>query len=253
VRVQETWDSFWGELLLRRFHLRNPERWSGREQKADWLLEHLALSPGATLVDLGCGDGVLDICLARRGYHVTAIDRIASVLEAARREAEDTPVEFIAADLCDCNLGDDRFTGAILLDTLGLLDRGAELDLLRRLQRALQPGGTVILDWPADAHATTWTRPFEDGVLQVTADFDEVSRVQTILPEFHVSDGRVIELYDPLSGTDCVGLRRYLYKLEEAQALLGEAAFRSEVIPHYQGSSGYHALLAHSQARGAKR
>jgi SAM-dependent methyltransferase len=245
MRVHETWPSFWGELMLRRFHLDNPQRWSAREAKADWLLAHLAPAPSAPLVDLGCGDGVLDICLARRGYRVTAIDRVATVLEAAREEAAGASVDFVAADLRCHDLGERRFAGAILLDTLGLMARGDELDLFRRVRRALQPGGLLILDWPRAGGSSTWERAFSDGVVKVNAEYDGDSRVQVILLEFHHTDGRVTELNDPLSSGDYTGLRRYLYLLNEAQALLSEAGFASDAIPHYRPGSGYHALLSH--------
>jgi hypothetical protein len=69
--------------------------------------------------------------------------------------------------------------------------------------------------------------------------------VQTILLEFHHADGRVIELHDPYAPPDHLGLRRYLYRLEEAQALLREAGFESSPVPHYRPDSGYQALLSH--------
>jgi hypothetical protein len=47
ARIAETWNSFWGHLLLWRFHEDNPERWTGREKKADWVIRTLGLSPGA--------------------------------------------------------------------------------------------------------------------------------------------------------------------------------------------------------------
>jgi len=55
--VHETWDSFWGPLLLLRFHADNPERWSVRETRAKDLWTLLDLSEGDRVVDLGCGDG----------------------------------------------------------------------------------------------------------------------------------------------------------------------------------------------------
>jgi len=244
-RVRETWNSFWGDLLLRRFHEDNPKRWSAREAKAHWLIENLAVKPGAHIVDLDCGDGVLDICLARKGYEVTALDRIAPVLEAARKEAEGCGVQvnFAVADVRTYDFGVRNFHGAIFFDSLGLMGRDEEMDMLAALRRGLRPHAFVAMDWPARGSTTSWERTFPDGLLTASAEYDDTTRVQTIVPEFHHVDGRIIELHDPYGPPDHLGVRRYIYTQEEAEALLRHAGFRSQVVPHYS-THDYHMILA---------
>lgn len=48
----------------------------------------LAVEPGATVLDLGAGTGRWAVYFAQRGARVTAIDNVASVADAARRNAE---------------------------------------------------------------------------------------------------------------------------------------------------------------------
>ncbi len=244
-RVPETWNSFWGWLLLWRFHQDNPERWSAREEKAEWLVTKLALSPGARVIDLACGDGLLDICLAGRGLEVTAVDRIAPVLQAARGEAEvrGVRVDFVAADLRSYDFGGPRFDAAVFFDTLGLMGRDAELDLLIRLRPALRPKARLAVDWPREGSQSEWERRFRDGILRVTARYDAADRMQTIHPEFHRPDRRVIELHDPYGPPDHAGIRRRIYALEEAEELLAEAGYESKVVPHCRTGS-YYMLLA---------
>lgn len=248
-RVRETWNSFWGWLLLWRFHEDNPERWSARDEKAEWLVTSLALSPGARVIDLACGDGLLDICLAARGLEVIAVDRIASVLDASRREAEarGLRVEFVAADLSGYDFAGPRFDAALFFDTLGLMGRDAERDLLTRLRPALRPRARLVMDWPREASQSQWEHRFSDGILRVTARYDAAERTQTIRPEFHRVDGRVIELHDPYGPPDHAGIRRRIYALEEAQELLAEAGYESEVVPHCR-TGGYYMLLASPKA-----
>ncbi len=245
ARTTETWDSFWGHLLLWRFHEDNPERWAAREQKADWLIETLALSPGARVLDLACGDGLLSICLARKGCEVTALDRVAPVLDAARKEADASGVrvDFIAADMRTHDLGGTMFDAVAFFDTLGLIGRAAEAALFDRLRASLSEGARVALDWPREPGQAKWEREFPDGTLRVSASYDAESRVQAIHPEFHRSDDTVIELHDPYAPPGHRGIRRYIYPLDEAKALLAEAGYEAEEVPHYS-TPDYHMLLA---------
>lgn len=48
---------------------------------------------GRTVLDAGCGGGLLSEALARRGAHVTALDLAPEVLEVARAHARDSGVE----------------------------------------------------------------------------------------------------------------------------------------------------------------
>ena len=244
-RIAETWGSFWGCLLHRRFHEDNPERWTARERKADWLTHTLGLSSGARVLDLACGDGVLSICLAKRGYAVTGLDRTAPVLDAARAEAEalGVRVEFVQADMRTYQFGGRPFDAVVFFDTLGLMGREAEIAVFGRLRGSLSSAAHIAMDWPREPGAAEWEREFSDGTLRMKASYDAASRVQTILPEFHRSDGTVIELHDPYADPDHMGIRRYIYPLEEAQALLAEAGYEAEEVPHYS-TPRYHMLLA---------
>jgi SAM-dependent methyltransferase len=245
ARVAETWDSFWGHLLLWRFHEDNPERWSAREDKADWLIKTLELRPAARVLDLACGDGLLSICLARKGCEVTALDRVAPVLDAARKEADarGVRVDFIAADMRTHDFGGHVFDGVVFFDTLGLIGRTSEAALFDRLRGSLSKGARIALDWPREPGEASWEREFPDGTLQVSASYDANTRLQTIEPEFHRADGTVIELHDPYAPPDHRGIRRYIYPLEEAKALLAEVGYEAEEVPHYRRPD-YRMLLA---------
>ncbi len=245
ARVAETWNSFWGYLLLWRFHEDNPERWTAREEKADWLIDTLGLSPGARVLDLACGDGLLSICLARKGCEVTALDHVTPVLDAAREEADarGVRVDFIAADMRTHDFGGQMFDAVVFFETLGLIGRAAEAALFGRLRASLSRGARVALDWPREPGEARWEREFSDGTLEVSASYDAATRVQAIRPEFRRSDGTVIELHDPYARPDHRGIRRHIYPLEGAKALLAEAGYESEVVPHYR-TPGYHMLLA---------
>lgn len=136
---------------------------------------------------------------------------------------------------------------AVFFDTLGLMGRDAELALLTRLRPALRPKARLAVDWPREGSKAEWERRFSDGILRVVAGYDAAERMQTIQPEFRRPDRRVIALHDPYGPPDHVGIRRRIYTLEQAQELLAEAGYESEVVPHYRTGSHY-MLLASPKA-----
>ena len=59
----------------------------GTEQEVDFLVEVLALEPGARVLDVGCGPGRHAHALARRGIEVHGVDISERFVELARRDA----------------------------------------------------------------------------------------------------------------------------------------------------------------------
>jgi magnesium-protoporphyrin O-methyltransferase len=73
-------------------------------QAALWLAESFPTVPsGATALDAGCGTGLWSIALARRGFHVTAIDiapqMVDAAMQAATRAGVRDRITFLAGDL----------------------------------------------------------------------------------------------------------------------------------------------------------
>jgi 2-polyprenyl-3-methyl-5-hydroxy-6-metoxy-1,4-benzoquinol methylase len=52
-------------------------------REVDFLLEELALQPGSSILDVGCGTGRHSIELSKRGYAVTGLDLSAETLVQA--------------------------------------------------------------------------------------------------------------------------------------------------------------------------
>lgn len=62
-------------------------QWEMNEGRADWI-QSFQIPDGARIIDIGCGNGYLDICLARRGYEVVGVDRLVAVLDEARERPD---------------------------------------------------------------------------------------------------------------------------------------------------------------------
>jgi ubiquinone/menaquinone biosynthesis C-methylase UbiE len=103
------------------------------------VVDALDVQPGQRVLEIGCGHGVAATYVIERGGRLTAIDRSAKMIAAARRRNPEG--EFIVAALEDADLGDRRFD-TIFAVRVGLFHR--EPERARQLaERWLAPGGTL--------------------------------------------------------------------------------------------------------------
>jgi ubiquinone/menaquinone biosynthesis C-methylase UbiE len=118
------------EILKKRFNAPEPLRRHAHRSQYEALL---ALVPsGSTVLDAGCGEGVISLLLAERGIASTGIDLSAPNIEAARAEAERRGVShlatFIQGDAEHLPVADQSFDVVIsshVLEHLPDLDAGA--------------------------------------------------------------------------------------------------------------------------------
>lgn len=123
------------------------------------LARRLAASPrpaGAAplkVLELGAGTGRITIPLAQDGHHVTALDRMPTMLARLHSKLEDypavtLPIEPVLGDICEMPLADDRFDLVIApFNVLMHLYRWQDLlACFREVRRVLVPGGHFALD-----------------------------------------------------------------------------------------------------------
>jgi 2-polyprenyl-3-methyl-5-hydroxy-6-metoxy-1,4-benzoquinol methylase len=122
-------------------------------REVDFLLEELALQPGGSLLDVGCGTGRHSIELATRGYAVTGLDLSAEMLAQAKQRAQAAGVQvnWVRADAARFSLS-GRYDAAIGLceGSLGLLGQADDpieqpLAILRNISRSLKPQARALL------------------------------------------------------------------------------------------------------------
>jgi cyclopropane fatty-acyl-phospholipid synthase-like methyltransferase len=114
--------------------------------EVDFLVKELGISPGQSVLDVGCGTGRHSIELARRGYLMTGVDVSAGMLEEARKHAATAGVEvrWIESDATMLSLR-QKFDAAICLceGAFGLLGSrhdpiGQPLAIIRNVAQALK-------------------------------------------------------------------------------------------------------------------
>lgn len=192
-------------------------------READWIDHALGVEQGASVLDVGCGMGRQAVELARRGYSVVGLDYSPAMLARAADQARDLAVkpEFVQGDMATMEF-EGRFDAAYCVGTsFGYFDDERNLEVVRRIHRALKPHGTFLLEVLNRDHAIQ-TQPamswFEgEGCLcmEETA-FNYITSRLNVKRTMIFDDGRQRELE--------YGVR--LFSLHELGQVLHQTGFR---------------------------
>jgi SAM-dependent methyltransferase len=114
----------------------------------------LALTPGARVLDVPCGNGRHSLALAVRGYSVVGVDLAREFIAEAQAAGQARGLknaEFRLADMRDLPWGSGakpaEFDAAFCLgNSFGYLEHEDSLHFLRAVAAALQPGGRFLLE-----------------------------------------------------------------------------------------------------------
>ena len=141
--------SWWDpEGSFRPLHRINPARldFIRRQMLASFGRDAFALRPfdGLTLVDIGCGGGLIAEPMARLGFAVTGIDAGAATIDIAgtHAEASGLAIDYRVADIETLARGGERFDVALALEIVEhVADRDA---FFAALGAVLKPRGAFI-------------------------------------------------------------------------------------------------------------
>ncbi|MBB5869651.1 SAM-dependent methyltransferase [Allocatelliglobosispora scoriae] len=161
------------------------DSWDPDRPDIPFLIDLASHVNAASVLDLGCGTGLLAVELAKRGHRVTAIDPSTAMLDFARNRPDGDQVRWVHGDATV--LRDPEFDGQFDLAVLSghvvqiITDDRALIATLAALRKALRPGGRLTFDSrnPAARCWTQWTpaatrRTLASGV-QVWSQDTEVS------------------------------------------------------------------------------
>jgi len=121
-----------------------------RRDMIGWV-DGLALTPGAKVLELGCGTGSISLELAKRGHDVCALDRSPRMIARLRRSAErlGLGVASRVADACDTGLATGAYEAVIGASLLNIVKSPDAL--VDEALRLLVPGGKASFYFPLPA------------------------------------------------------------------------------------------------------
>ncbi|WP_245208088.1 class I SAM-dependent methyltransferase [Sediminibacillus dalangtanensis] len=100
------------------------------------------LHPGATVLDVGCGDGYGSYKLSQAGYKVTGMDLSEEMIEKAKRLAGEF-ITFRREDIIHLSFADESFDAIMGINVLEWTEH--PLKALKELDRVLKPEGSVCI------------------------------------------------------------------------------------------------------------
>lgn len=142
-------------------------------------VDELRLPSTATVIDVGCGTGLLTVAVAQRGFHVHAFDRVDRMLSLTMERAQTAGVrQNLKVGICDAQelpCGDGTVDIAIALGLLPWVE--SPEGLLDELTRVLAPGGHMIISADnslrlvhlIDPMKNPWTGPLRHCAKRVLA------------------------------------------------------------------------------------
>lgn len=119
---------------------------SMREVEAIWRL--LDLSPGSSVLDIGCGHGRISNRLAEKGARVTGLDSSSVFLSRAKRDAEllGVDVKYLQGDMRSMQWSDCFDAGLLWYTTFGYFEEDENEAVIQRAFAALRSGGRLLID-----------------------------------------------------------------------------------------------------------
>ena len=133
------------EDYLRTLPFLTPQATQG---EAEFVIQTMGLSPGAQVLDVGCGYGRHAMELAARGIHVVGLDLSTPLLVRGGEEAQrrGLTINFVRGDMRELDF-DSQFDAAYcLFSTFGYFDDETNKKTLQNVARALKTGGKLLVE-----------------------------------------------------------------------------------------------------------
>jgi len=118
------------------------------QAEAEFVINAMGLTPGAQVLDVGCGYGRHAMELAARGFHVVGLDLSTPLLVRGGEEAHrrGLTINFVRGDMRELDFENQFDATYCLFSTFGYFDDETNKKTLQNVARALKPGGKVLVE-----------------------------------------------------------------------------------------------------------
>jgi SAM-dependent methyltransferase len=220
-------DFFRSDYLNVYGHMFTEER---AEKESSFVASALELEPGASVLDLCCGQGRHSVQLAKLGLKVTGLDLNPDYVQLAQQAAiaSKVSIETVAADMREIPF-ENKFDAIVnMYSSFGYLETEAEdLKVLASAAKALKRGGRLLLDmlnreWAIDNYIQNDWHTGADGTLYAERrDLDlSTSRMHVHFIVVDANGGR----------RESIGHNIRLYTLTEMTRLLERVGFQVTAV-----------------------
>ena len=205
------------------------QRFATATTDVEAIVELLQLAPGARVLDLCCGPGRHAVELARHGFAVTGVDRMARYLRRARAQARQWQDEL---DLVEADMREFVRPGAFdaivnLFTSFGYFeDDEHNRRVLRNMRASLAPGGAALIELLGKESVARhwrgrWWVELETGEL--------VCEERTVADGFDRLDSRWIVVDSAGARREVRGIQR-IYSATELRGLLVDAGLETVTL-----------------------
>jgi SAM-dependent methyltransferase len=195
-----TYKEYWGYYWRITSRHQIPGIFKYDEQLVDLIEKVCALKPGAEILDLGCAGGDQLKLFARKGYRVTGIDFVPSLIDYAKIAfaKEGLTGDLIVDDMRNIRYQNRFHLVTMLSGTFGYFDDAGNKEMLEKIYRGIKPGGMAFIDYlPLEKHCQSGhTRnwyPIEGGYNLSENWFDAPTSTMRSHSTHIMLDGRIIE------------------------------------------------------------
>ncbi len=195
LTYQEYWGYYW--RVLSRHKIPGILKWD--QDLVDLIEKQCSLTPGASILDLGCAGGDQAKLFAKKECKIVGIDQVKSLVEFAIEafKKEGLSGEFHVGDMREIEYQNEFDLCVILSGTFGLLRENENEQLLQKIHRALKPDGQVFIDYlPLEtysklSHTKSWNTI--DGGFSLREEWFDVLTSTYRSQHIHILlDGKII-------------------------------------------------------------
>lgn len=202
-------------------------------KSADWIAQMMPPASYPRLLDLGCGPGLYAERFHLKGYQVTGLDFSRRSIDYAREQAgrKDHAIDYRYGNYLDLAFEEAFDVVTLIYCDLGVLSTADRGILLRKVQRALRPGGRFLLDvfmpkrYEGREESTGWS--LEEGGFWN-------AKPHLCLEAFYRYEEERTMLSQTIvvtkEGTSCYNIWEHLFTGEEMEQGLLSAGFRDVVF-----------------------